>query len=135
MAVRKKAAKSSTKAKVAKKSTTKAKAPAKPVKVSDAFTKSELYSVLAERTELTKKQVGSVFEELSSVIEAHVKKSGPGKFTVPGLMKVVVRKVAAKKARKGINPFTGEETMFKAKPASRKVKIMPLKALKEMSDK
>ena len=60
-----------------------------------------------------------------------MQKGAVEKFVLPGLLKMTVKKVAAKKARKGISPFTGEEIMFKAKPASRKVKILPLKNLKE----
>jgi nucleoid DNA-binding protein len=142
MAIRKKAAKTNVKAKT--KAVAKKAAPAKK-KVADAapkalgkvgqpFTKSELILTLAERTDLTKKQVTAVFAELANVVEAHIKKTGPGKFTLPGLLKVTIKKVAAKKARKGINPFTKEEMIFKAKPASRKVKVTPLKALKAMSE-
>jgi hypothetical protein len=59
-------------------------------------------------------------------------RSGPGTFTVPGLMKVKVVRKPATKARKGLNPFTGEETVFKAKPARNVVKVLPLKGLKDM---
>ena len=139
MAIKKKATKSSVKAKApAKKTAAKKKAvevAVKPLgKVSQPFTKSELMATLAERTELTTKQIKKVLAELSEVLEAHIKKAGPGKFTLPGLLKVTIKKVPAKKARKGINPFTKEEMMFKAKPASRKVKVTPLKALKAMSE-
>jgi nucleoid DNA-binding protein len=63
-----------------------------------------------------------------------VKKRSVGEFALPGLLKVTTVKKPAKKARKGINPFTGEETMFKAKPASIQVKVRPLKKLKEMAE-
>jgi len=66
------------------------------------------------------------------LIEKNLKPRGPGIFNMPGLFKIKVNKKPAKKARKGINPFTGEETMFKAKPAHKVVKITPLKALKDM---
>lgn len=154
MAARKKRAKT-TKAKVkttkrstAKKTTAKAKKstktktakakPAKPVvagplgKVSNVFTKSTLLATLSDRTGLPKKDVGAVLTELTVVVEGHLKKGGPGKFTLPGMLKMTVKNAPAKKARKGINPFTGEPTIFKAKPASRKVKVTALKALKEM---
>ena len=62
-----------------------------------------------------------------------MKKSSAGEFTVPGLMKLIVKSKPAKKARKGINPFTGEEMTFKAKPAQRVVKVRTLKKLKEMA--
>jgi nucleoid DNA-binding protein len=94
-------------------------------------TKSEVLSAIAERTDLTKKQVNQVFEELGDLIGKNLKKSGPGAFTVPGLMKVTAVRKPAQKARKGINPFTGEETIFKAKPARTVIKIRPLKGLKD----
>ena len=95
------------------------------------MTKSQIVGSLADSTDLTKKQVGAVFEELEGLIERSIKKRSAGEFTVPGLMKITTVKKPARKARKGINPFTGEETMFKAKPASIAVKIRPLKKLKE----
>lgn len=101
-------------------------------KVSKAYTKSTLLSTLADRTSLTRKEVNSIFSELSAVIAAHLKKDGPGKFIFPGLLKLMIKQVPAKKARKGINHLTGEQTTFKAKPASRKVKVKALKALKKM---
>lgn len=102
-------------------------------KVTKPYTKSELYRVLAERSDLTKGQVGSIFEELVGIIKLHLQKDGPEKFTLPGMLKMAVKNVPAKKARKGVNPFTGEPTMFKAKPASRKVKVAALKALKDLA--
>ena len=95
-------------------------------------TKSEVYNMLADSTGLTRKQVSSVFDELSGIIKKDLGRRGPGVFNMPGLMKISVRTKPATKARKGINPFTGEEQMFKAKPASKVVKIRPLKALKDM---
>ena len=95
-------------------------------------TKSEVYSAIAEKTDLTKKQVASVFEGLAGLIKQDLGKRGPGVLTVPGLLKLKRVIKPATKARKGINPFTGEEMMFKAKPARRAVKALPLKALKEM---
>ncbi|MFL5352109.1 HU family DNA-binding protein [Archangium sp.] len=95
-------------------------------------TKSELLVSIAEQTGLSKKQVGSVFEALGGHIEKSLGSRGPGKFVVPGLMKLKVVKKPATKARKGINPFTGQETTFKAKPARKVVKIQALKALKDM---
>lgn len=95
-------------------------------------TKSEIFAHIAEENDLTRKQVAGVFESLSGLIEKNLKSRGPGVFTVPGLMKIKVIKKPATKARKGINPFTGEETVFKAKPARKAVKVLPLKGLKEM---
>ena len=96
------------------------------------MTKSAMVEEIAQNTELNKKQVSSVFEELAILIERHIKKRSPGQFTLPGLMKIEVKKKPATKARKGINPFTKEETMFKAKPARKVVKIRPLKKVKDM---
>lgn len=110
-----------------KASTTAAAASAKPP------SKSELLSKISEETGLTKKEIGAVFESLSKQIKKNVGGKGPGLFTVPGLMKIKVIKKPATKARKGINPFTKEETTFKAKPARKVVKILPLKALKDMA--
>jgi len=97
-----------------------------------APTKSEVYSKISADTELTRRQIAEVFDSLSGVIKKNLSTRGPGVFTVPGLCKMVVKKKPATKARKGINPFTGEEQMFKAKPASKTVRIRPLKNLKEM---
>jgi nucleoid DNA-binding protein len=123
----------------AKKKTVKRKVAAKkdvPTKrasaVADPMTKSELYATIAENTELTKKQVTAVLEELGIQVERHLKKRGAGVFTLPGLLKLKVIRKPAVKARKGVNPFTGEEMMFKAKPARNVVKALPLKGLKDM---
>ena len=76
---------------------------------------------------------GAVLDELNTLIERSVKKRAVGEFTIPGVMKITTVKKPAKKARKGINPFTGEATIFKAKPASIAVKFRPLKKLKEFA--
>jgi nucleoid DNA-binding protein len=100
--------------------------------VKTPMTKTAMLEHIAVNTGLTKKQASSVLDELTTLIEGHVKKGAVGQFTFPGLMKIEVRHKPATKARKGINPFTGEETTFKAKPARDVVKIRPLKKLKEM---
>ncbi|HSX19974.1 MAG TPA: HU family DNA-binding protein [Gammaproteobacteria bacterium] len=102
-------------------------------RVSKVYTKGTLLTTISERTGLPRKDVGAVLTELTVVVEGHLKRGGPGQFTLPGMLKMKVKNVPAKKARKGINPFTGEPTTFKAKPASRKVRVTPLKALKEMA--
>ena len=136
MAARKKTA--SKKSTVKKKTPVKAKAKATPVKkkkataVKDPMTKTQLLTELAENTELSKKEVSAVLEELANIIDRHVTKRGAGQFTLPGMLKVKVVRKPATKARKGINPFTGEETVFKAKPARNVVKILPLKKMKDM---
>jgi nucleoid DNA-binding protein len=101
-------------------------APAKPM------TKTEVLNALAEGTGLNKKDVAGVLTELGTLIGKNLGKKGPGVFNVPGLLKVKVIRKPATKARKGINPFTKEETVFKAKPARNVVKVQPLKALKDM---
>lgn len=96
-------------------------------------TKSEIYTQLADDTGLTKKDVAAVFESMSGLIQKNLGGRGaPGMFTLPGLLKMRVVKKPATKARKGVNPFTGEEMMFKAKPASKTVKVAALKGLKDM---
>jgi nucleoid DNA-binding protein len=96
-------------------------------------TKSEIFASIAEATELSRRQVASVIEALSGLIKKNVGKKGPGLFVVPGLMKIVVIQKPAVKAHKGINPFTKQEQMFKAKPARRVIKVRPMKALKDMA--
>lgn len=98
-----------------------------------APTKGEILNNIAQATELSRKQVASVFEALGGEIKNAVSKKGPGLFVVPGLMKIKVKVKPATKARKGINPFTKQEQLFKAKPASRQIKIQPLKNLKDMA--
>lgn len=98
-----------------------------------APTKSQVFATIADETGLTKKQVSSVFDSLAGQIKKNVGKKGPGMFTVPGLCKIVTQRKPATKARKGINPFTGEPTVFKAKPARTVVKVRPLKSLKDMA--
>lgn len=119
-------------AKATKKEAKPAAAPKKVAAVSQAMTKTQIMTSIAESTQLSRKQVQAVMDELGSLIEAHVKKKSVGNFTLPGLLKLKVVDKPATKARKGVNPFTGEETVFKAKPASRKVKVIALSKLKGM---
>lgn len=122
-------------AKKAPKKAAKKTAPARKVTaVKEPMTKAVMISEIAETTGLNKKQVNSVIDELAIIIERHIKTRAPGKFILPGLIKVQVKRKPATKARKGINPFTGEMTTFKAKPARRVVKVTPLKKLKEMTE-
>jgi nucleoid DNA-binding protein len=101
--------------------------------IAKAATKSEILANIAESTQLSRKQVSGVFDALSEQIKFAVGKKGPGLFAVPGLMKITVIHKPATKARKGINPFTKEEQMFKAKPARKVIKVRPLKALKDFA--
>ncbi len=101
--------------------------------IKDPLNKSQLLTTIADGCGMTKKEVAAVLDELSSVIHRQLKKrGGAGNCTVPGLMKIKTIRKPATKARPGINPFTGEETIFKAKPARTVVKVTPLKGLKEM---
>jgi len=110
------------------------KRPAKVKAIQEKLTKTQIVAGIADNTGLTKKQVGDVIGELEKLIEGSIKKRSVGEFTIPGLMKIMTVRKPAVKARKGINPFTGEETMFKAKPASTAVKIRPLKKMKEFAN-
>ncbi len=94
--------------------------------------KSEILSSIAETVGVPRKQVAATFEALSGIIKDNVGKKGPGIFVMPGLLKILVIQKPATKARKGINPFTKLEVMFKAKPARKVIKVRPLKALKDM---
>ena len=118
MAVKKKAtAKKKTTAKVARRPTT----------------KSETLNYIAEKTDLTRRDVSAVFDSLAMLMKRDLKgRGGPSVYTVPGLMKVKVVRKPATKARKGTNPFTGEEMMFKAKPARNVVKVLALNGLNDM---
>jgi len=98
--------------------------------MSTAPTKSEILNQIAKDTKLSRKQVGSVLESLNVCVRKSLRNNGL--FTVPGLLKLKVVKKPATKEREGINPFTKEKMIFKAKPASKKVRALPLKALKNM---
>lgn len=121
-------------ARKAKAKTTAKKTPAKKrlPAIKEKYTKSAILSEIANNTELTKVQVSAVLDELSDLIERHVKKGGAGEFTMPGLLKIKTVKTPAKKARKGVpNPFRPGELMdVAAKPASMRVRVTPLKNLK-----
>ncbi len=101
--------------------------------IADPMTKAQIIAQISDSTGLTKKDVNGVFDELTDIMEGHLKKRGAGQFTLPGLFKAVTQKKPATKARKGINPFTGQETTFAAKPARTMVKVRPLKKLKDMA--
>ena len=94
--------------------------------------KSQILADIAEQTELTRKQVASVFESLAGLMKKDLSKKGPEVFVMPGLLKVTIRNKPATKAREGIDPFTKETRMFKAKPASRVARIRAMKGLKAM---
>lgn len=148
MAARKVATKTS-KAKTKKKAAPKKKAVAKrkvgakkaaPTKASrtavrERYKKTQIVNEIAESTQLSRGQVNSVLDELSDIIESHIKKRAVGEFTLPGLLKIKTVKKPARKARKNVpNPFRPGETMnVAAKPASTTVKVLALKKLKGMA--
>jgi nucleoid DNA-binding protein len=104
----------------------------KAAAVQNKMTKSGILTEIANNTDLTRAQVGSVLEELETLIERHIKKRSVGEFTLPGLLKVRAVKRPATKKRSGRNPATGEEITISATPASIRVRVTPLKRLKEM---
>jgi len=106
----------------------------KTTAIKEPMNKSQLLLELTANTGLARKDVVAVLDELGSVIERHIKKRGAGQFTMPGLLKVTTQRKPATRARKGINPFTKEEVMFKAKPAKTVVKVRPLAKLKAAAD-
>lgn len=110
-----------------------AKAPAaagiRPVK--ETFTKSGLATHLAERSSVEPKAVKAVLAALEATLLGAVHKKGAGEFTLPGLLKIGVQQVPAKKKRRGKDPFTGVEREFAAKPATVRIKARALKKLKD----
>lgn len=122
------------KAPAKKASAKKAAAPSKKVTaVRERYSKTQIISELAANSDLTRKQVSTLLTELATLVERHVKKRSVGEFVLAGLIKIHTVKRPAKKAYKGINPFTGEEITFKARPASVAVKVHALKGLKDMA--
>jgi nucleoid DNA-binding protein len=105
----------------------------KPASIKEKYSKTQILEAVAEETGLSRKQVSAVLDSLTGLIELHVKKRSAGEFVLPGLLKITTVNKPAVKARKGINPFTKEEVMFKAKPATTVVKVRALKKLKDMS--
>jgi len=110
----------------------KAAPPVAEKSASKPATKGEVFTKLATKSGLSKKQVSTVFEALTELIGSELGKKGPGLFVVPGLLKLKVVRKPATKAKQGINPFTKEPMVYKAKPARNVVKALPLKFLKEL---
>ncbi|WP_129135334.1 HU family DNA-binding protein [Luteimonas sp. YGD11-2] len=121
--------------KVAKKAAAPKKAAAAksaaPKAIKEPLSKSGLVAHLAETTGVVAKDVRSILAALEGAIHGSIGKKGHGSFTLPGVLKITSVKVPAKPKRKGINPFTKEEQVFAAKPATVKVKVRPLKKLKD----
>jgi nucleoid DNA-binding protein len=129
MAVKKSPKKAASKAKTSAVKTRKTPA------IQKKYTKTEILNEISENTSLSKKEVGAVLEELSVLIERHVKKRAIGEFTLPGLLKIKSVARPARPARKNVpNPFRPGEMMdIPRKPASIRVKVLPLKKLKEFA--
>lgn len=128
--------KKTVKKKVVSRVVNKAAAPEKKITaIRTAYTKTQLYAHISEDTGLARKDVAKVFDSLGDVIHGHIKSRGIGEFKVPGLLKIKVTKKPATKARKNVpNPFRPGEFMdVAAKPARKVVKVLPLKALKDMA--
>jgi DNA-binding protein HU-beta len=96
------------------------------------LTKAQVISELSEMAELDKKSIARVFDKMQELIKKQLGSRGPGEFVIPGLLKLKAVKKPATKDREGINPFTKEKTIFKGKPASKKVRATALKALKDL---
>jgi nucleoid DNA-binding protein len=105
----------------------------KTAALKERLSKTQILEQIAASTELSRKQVSAVLDSLTEVIGAHLDKKSVGEFVLPGLLKISTVKKPAVKARKGISPFTKEEVIFKAKPASTVVKVRALKKLKDMA--
>ncbi len=124
MATKQKAAKGKTGTKAAT-------APSAPKPIKDALNKSGLVAHIVDASGVAAKDVRAVLSALEGAVAGSVHKKGAGSFTLPGFLKITAVSVPAKPKRKGINPFTKEEQWFAAKPASVKVKVRPLKKLKD----
>lgn len=111
--------------------TTAAKAPATLKPIKDRFNKTSLAAHLAQVSGVEPKTVKAVVAALEATMLAALAKKGAGEFTLPGLVRVVAQQVPAKKQRKGIDPFTKQERVFAAKPASVKLKARFFKKVKD----
>ena len=129
MAIKKAAAKKAVATKAAPKKA--AAAPAAPKPIKETLSKTGLLAHIAEVSAVELKHVRQVIAALEHAIVASVSKKGAGSFVLPGFLKINAVKVPAKPKRKGINRFTGQEQVFAAKPASLKIKVRPLKKLKD----
>jgi nucleoid DNA-binding protein len=124
--------KAATKKSAQKPAATKAAAkPAATKPIKEALGKSGLVAHISENSGVAPRDVRAVLSSLEGAVHGSINKKGAGSFTLPGLLKITAVNVAAKPKRKGINPFTKEEQWFAAKPASVKVKVRPLKKLKD----
>jgi nucleoid DNA-binding protein len=114
-----------------KKAAKKAAKPAAPKVVKAPLGKSGLVEYITNASNVMAKDVRAVLAALEGAVMGSVNKAGARTFTLPGLLKITVASIPAKPKRKGINPFTKQEQWFAAKPASVRVKVRPLKKLKD----
>ncbi|QQR89314.1 MAG: HU family DNA-binding protein [Myxococcales bacterium] len=96
------------------------------------MTKAQIIGELSEKSGLTKKEVTNIFAGLQDLVKRELGKRGPGEFVIPDMLKLKVKSIPARKERKGIDPFTKQERVFPAKPASKKVRATALKKLKDL---
>jgi nucleoid DNA-binding protein len=96
------------------------------------ITKAQFIAELATMTELDKKTVNNVFVALTDLIKKELGAKGPGELVIPGLVKLKITNRPATKDRQGVNPFTKQPMLIKGKPASKKVRVAPIKALKDL---
>jgi nucleoid DNA-binding protein len=106
---------------------------ARSIDVKAPFGKSQIATTIANMVCLSKKDAAMVIDALFEIIASHLRKRGPGEFTLPGVAKFRVINKPATKSRQGINPFTGQPMVFTAKPARNVVKVRPLKKLKDIA--
>ncbi len=114
-----------------KKSAKPAAKPAAPKAIKTALNRAGLVAHISDASGVAARDVRAVLAGLEGAVAGSVSQKGAGVFTLPGLLKITVVNVPAKPKRKGINPFTKEEQWFAAKPKSVKVKVRPLKKLKD----
>ena len=96
------------------------------------MTKSQFVARIAEKTELSKKQVDAVLNEIIETVKGQLGPKGPGKLVIPGLARAsITKQKAVKGGEKKINPLTGQEYITKDRPAFNKVRLNPVKSLKE----
>jgi nucleoid DNA-binding protein len=106
--------------------------PEREIMAGKRLTKAQIITELANATDLDKKTVSGLFDELFALIQQQLAPRGPGEVVVPGLVKLRTVKKAPTKERQGINPFTKEPMTIPAKPATKKIRATPLKGLKDI---
>lgn len=99
---------------------------------SNKLTKAQIITALCESSGLDKKAVTSVLDGLTDLVKRQLGDDGPGEITIPNLVKLKAKTTPAVPERQGVNPFTKEPKTFPAKPASKKIRAAPIKALKDL---